>query len=378
MKNKKLIVIGGGAAGIFGAITAKELQPDLSVIVLEKTSHLLNKVRVSGGGRCNTTHACFDPRQLVTFYPRGGKALLGPFHKFQPRDTIAWFEARGVELKVEEDGRMFPITDSSQTIIDCLLHEAEHLGVEIRTKQSVEAIKKEACFKLLIGTEWVECDYLLLTTGSSPLGYRFVKELGHTIADPVPSLFTFNVPTSPLLEIAGVSVEKASISLPGTAFVQTGPLLMTHWGFSGPAALKLSAWGARYLHDQKYHVDLKIDWLPDTAQPLEILKQLRNKSPQQTLASLNPFAFPKNLWKKLMEMGKIDPKKRMAELSNETLQELAHLLKGNQFKVEGKTTYKEEFVTCGGVHLDEVDFRTMESRICRVFILLARCWISTV
>lgn len=363
-KRYHLIGIGGGAAGIFAAIAAKEHNPDADVVVLEKTSHLLNKVRISGGGRCNVTHSCFDPKILVNNYPRGNKALLGPFTRFQPRDTIDWFANRGVETKTEEDGRMFPITDSSQTIIDCLLNEADRLGVEIRLKQHIERI--EPGFNIqLADNEVLECDNLLLATGSSPVGYNYAKQFGHMIVDPVPSLFTFNVPNSPLVDLSGVSVERATVSLPEANMQQTGPLLITHWGFSGPAALKLSAWGARWLHDQQYRVRLHIDWLPDLSKEkvLNQLKQNRDMNPNQQLGNSNLFALPRRLWERLLSITNIDLKKRNAEFSNDQLQKLTDTLKANAFEVQGKTTYKEEFVTSGGVKLDEVNFRTMESRL---------------
>lgn len=363
-KRYHLIIIGGGAAGIFAAIAAKEHYPDQEVLVLEKTSHLLNKVRISGGGRCNVTHSCFEPKILVGNYPRGNKALLGPFTRFQPRDTIEWFGSRGVDIKTEDDGRMFPTTDSSQTIIDCLLTEAGKLGVEIRLRQHIEKIESGFAITLSDG-QILESDRLLLATGSSPMGYQYAKNFGHSIVDPVPSLFTFNVPGSPLEELSGVSVERATVILPDAGMQQTGPLLITHWGFSGPAALKLSAWAARWLHDQQYRVVLHIDWLPEISkeETLAQLKSNRAKNPNQLLTNSNVFGLPKRLWEKLIAVATLDPKKRNGEFSNEQLQKLADALKASAFQVQGKTTYKEEFVTSGGVVLDEVNFRTMESRL---------------
>ncbi len=292
----ELIVIGGGAAGVFGAISAKEANPHREVVLLEKSAVLLAKVKVSGGGRCNVTHACFDPKLLVKNYPRGEKELLGPFHKFGPKETIEWFASRGVKLKTEKDGRMFPVTDSSETIISCLLNTAKKLGVEIRTRQKIENVEEFKGKKLL------------LATGSSPDGYRWAKAFGHTIQSPVPSLFTFNVPTSPLKELSGVVVANVEVSV--GPFSQTGPLLITHFGFSGPVIIKLSAWAARYLHEKNYNTDFTIYW---------------------------PEELPKSLLK---------------------IKDLPTV-----YRIEGKTTNKEEFVTCGGVTLKEVDFRTMESKI---------------
>ncbi|HUD01644.1 MAG TPA: NAD(P)/FAD-dependent oxidoreductase [Rhabdochlamydiaceae bacterium] len=353
-----LIVIGGGAAGIFAALAAKQAHPALSVLVLEKTAVLLSKVKVSGGGRCNVTHACFDPQQLVKNYPRGEKELLGPFHRFQPRDTIEWFESRGVKLKTESDGRMFPVTDSSSTIIDCLLSEARKLGVEIRQRQRVEKIEKGFIVHLK-DSPALNCTHLILATGSSPEGYASAESLGHTIQPPVPSLFTFNVPTSPLKELSGVSVEAATVDV--GPFTQTGPLLITHFGFSGPAILKLSAWGARFLHEKNYRTPFSINWIPKLSQEelFRQLFQLKEQSPQKTLLSLNPFYLPKNLWKELLANDKT-----LANLSKKELQDLSQKLHADIYQMDGKTTHKEEFVTCGGVTLKEVDFKTLQSKIC--------------
>ena len=353
-----VIVIGGGAAGIFAALAAKASHPDLSVLVLEKTAVLLSKVKVSGGGRCNVTHSCFDPQLLVKNYPRGEKELLGPFHRFQPRDTIEWFESRGVKLKTESDGRMFPVTDSSSTIIECLLSEARKLGVEIRLRQRVERVEKGFTVHLKDNPP-LTCNYLILASGSSPEGYSNAESLGHTIVSPVPSLFTFNVPTSPLKELSGISVDLATVEV--GPFTQVGPLLITHFGFSGPAILKLSAWGARFLHEKNYRTPFSINWIPKLSQEelFQKLLQLKEQSPQKTLLALNPFYFPKNLWKELLGIDKT-----LANLSKKELQELSQKLHADTYQMDGKTTHKEEFVTCGGVTLKEVDFKTLQSKIC--------------
>lgn len=358
-----LVVIGGGAAGIFAAIHAKMFSPNAKVIVLEKSGVLLSKVRVSGGGRCNVTHACFDPQLLVKNYPRGFKELLGPFQIFQPKDTVEWFESRGVALKTESDGRMFPVTDDSETIIQCLLSEAAKLGVEIFLRTRVENIlKADTHFELFLKEgKKIQTRCLLLATGSSPEGYAAAESLGHTIQKPVPSLFTFNVPTSPLKHLSGVSVENVLLKIAN--FVQQGPLLITHFGFSGPAALKLSAWGARYLHEKNYHVELLINWLPNLSQEeiFNILAQFKMQHPQKTFFSENLFALPKNLWKTFL-----DPfaDKRSHDIPHSQLRQLAEKLHCSHYKVEGKTTNKEEFVTCGGVTLKEINFKTMESKLC--------------
>jgi hypothetical protein len=344
MSSYDLIVIGGGAAGIFAALAAKNAHPQLSVLILEKTAVLLSKVKVSGGGRCNVTHACFDPKELVKNYPRGSKELLGPFHRFQPRDTIEWFETRNVFLKTESDGRMFPITDRSETIIECLLSEAKKLGIEIRVRTRVQTIRPGFVLELQEG-EVLQCKKLVLATGSSGEGHAWAEGLGHTIQKPVPSLFTFNVPTSPLKELSGIAFAPVKLEVEG--LTQTGPLLITHFGFSGPAALKLSAWAARPLFEKGYKAPLTINWLPSFSIE-EIIKQLKTGD--------NPFKFPKNLWKALS--GDLSSK------SNKQYQALAEKLHADVYAIDGKTTHKEEFVTCGGVTLKEVDFKTMQSKIC--------------
>ena len=344
------IVIGGGAAGVFGAISAATHSS--KVLLLEKSAVLLSKVRVSGGGRCNVTHSCFDPRQLASYYPRGSKELLGPFHRFQPRDTMEWFAARGVALKTEADGRIFPVNDDSETIIRALLAEAERVGVEIRLRQRVQAIvKQDDHFEITLKEgEPLRCRKLLLAMGSSAEGHVLAAQLGHTIQEPVPSLFTFNVPTSPLKELSGIAVEQVELQIGGTKLVQRGPLLITHFGFSGPAVLKLSAWGARTFFAQNYKAELLINWLPDLSEE-EIFEQLQqSKSPR-------PFNLPKNLLKELLGTPS-------QQRSKKELRALAHRLHRDPYQIDGKTTNKEEFVTCGGVTLKEVDFQTMQSKIC--------------
>jgi predicted Rossmann fold flavoprotein len=362
--NKQIIhvVIGGGAAGVFAAIRCKTINPLAQVILLEKTNQLLAKVRISGGGRCNVTHACFDPLKLTQNYPRGSKELIGPFHHFQPKDTVAWFEGHGVTLKTESDGRMFPITDSSETIIQCLLHQASVGGVEIRKQQRVESIqKKEHRFHIQLENEQITADSVLLATGSSSWGYSVAKELGHVIVEPVPSLFTFNVPTSPLLDLSGISVPQVIITLKDTNFRQEGPLLLTHWGFSGPAILKLSAWAARKLHDLAYKATLQINWVASANQQVlyQTLLQRKQENPLQTI----PPLLPSNLLVRLCTTLNIDPTAPLVKISNKSLAQLAAKLHCDPYAIEGKTTYKQEFVTAGGVDLKGVDFRTMESKI---------------
>ena len=358
-----LIVIGGGAAGIFAALAAKEAAPERRVAVFEKHAALLAKVRISGGGRCNVTHACFDPALLVKNYPRGGKELLGPFHRFQPKDTVQWFESRGVKLKTEADGRMFPVTDSSETIIQCLLSEAEKLGVPIYTQKRIEKISKKGDrFELELPDGPVLCKQLLLATGSSKEGYNWAASLGHTIQAPVPSLFTFNIPTSPLKECSGIVVDPVELKIAGTTLSQRGPLLVTHFGFSGPAVLKLSAWGARVLNEKEYKTDLIVNWTGDLSEE-EIFQKLlnwKNSFPQKNISSENLFQLPKNLWKFLVPLGD----KKLCDTSHQQLRTLAIKLSRDVYHIEGKTTHKEEFVTCGGITLKEVDFKTLQSKVC--------------
>ncbi len=351
-----VLVIGGGAAGFFAALSAKMAFPQTKVAILEKSAVLLSKVRISGGGRCNVTNACFDPILLSKNYPRGEKELLGPFHAFQPRDTMEWFQTRGVDLKIEADGRVFPVSNNSETIIQCLVEEAKKLGVEIFLKQRIEAIEKKpegfVIHRML-------AKKVILATGSSKDGHTWAQALGHSIVPGVPSLFTFNVPSSPLLELSGRSFEKVKISICDTAFSQEGPLLLTHFGFSGPAALKLSAWSARYLFEKNYQVKLKIDWLPEKASTYQELVLLKQKSPNRTLLAENPFHFPKKFWKVFLRHDKL-----LNDLSLKELEHLSERLHASIYQVEGKTTNKEEFVTCGGVCLKEVHFKKMESKLC--------------
>lgn len=349
-----IIIIGGGAAGYYGAITAASCSTK-RVLILEKTQKVLSKVRISGGGRCNVTHGCFEPKELVKHYPRGSKELLGPFTRFQPRDTIEWFEHQGVRLKIEEDGRVFPVTDSSETIINALTESAKSAGVELQLGVHVKKIDKG--FQLESDNGIYKAGKLLLATGSSPQGHQFATSLGHTVTPLVPSLFTFNTPSSPLLDLAGISVDKVCVRV--NDLTMEGPILLTHWGFSGPAVLKLSAWGARELHAQNYHTKLYIDWTSGMSKE-ELLQKIKSQPPQQIVSLDHLVSLPKNLAKRLLTL----PPKRYAELSKKDIDKLIEILQMNTYEIEGKTTYKQEFVTCGGVKLSEVNFKTMESKIC--------------
>jgi predicted Rossmann fold flavoprotein len=377
----KITVIGGGAAGFFSAITCAKTYPQARVTLLEAGRQVLAKVRISGGGRCNVTHACFDPGVLVQNYPRGGKALRGAFTRFQPRDTVDWFASHGVKLKTEADGRMFPITDDSETIVNCLIRAAEDAGVRIRTGDAVVSVKKLTgntaaeggwegavpgfTIELKSG-EILKCDRILLATGSNPSGFKWAKELGNTVEVPVPSLFTFNISDSRIKDLAGVSVPNAKVKLPGAKLEQSGPLLITHWGVSGPAVLKLSAWGARFLHDRHYRTSVLINWLPQYN--AEVLRQqllgVKSQLSHRLIVSSCPFPMPRRLWERLTSSIGIDEQKRWADLSNKTLDKLLLELVQGEYQISGKGAFKEEFVTCGGVNLKEVDFKTMESRRC--------------
>ena len=371
----KVIVIGGGAAGFFSAIACAEANPQLKVTLLEAGKEPLAKVRISGGGRCNVTHHCFEPARLIENYPRGGKALRGAFTRFQPQDTVQWYQSRGVKLKTEADGRMFPVTDSSQTIIDCLTTAANKAKVRLFTNTRVKTVKQfyddrqQSYFQIeLKNGKFLECDRLLIATGSNPLGYRWAKNLGHKIESPIPSLFTLNIRDGRLQGLAGVSVDQALVRL-GTGknkLEQMGALLITHWGVSGPAVLKLSAWSARFLYDLKYDANLQINWLPEHNQ--ETLKQELTKvkatSPQKKIVNYCPLALPKRLWQSLINYVGIKPDKVWSEIAKKELNKLVLEIVQGQYEVKGKGVFKEEFVTCGGVNLKEVNFKTMESKKC--------------
>jgi predicted Rossmann fold flavoprotein len=364
-----VIVVGGGPAGFFAAIRCAELDPRLKVLILEKAQQTLGKVIISGGGRCNVTHACFDPAQLVTYYPRGGMALRGAFTRFQPTDTVKWFAAHGVSLKTEADGRMFPVTDSSETIANCLRESAKEAGVVVWTGASLLDVKK-----MRVGGFWLEvrkdkevvnlqAGQVLLATGSDAKTREIIQSLGHSIEEPVPSLFTFNVKDARIDGLAGVSVENVTVRM--DALTQRGPLLITHWGLSGPAVLRLSAWGARELFAKKYRAALTVNWLGDVTfdKALEILQRNKDwkENARKKVAAHPAFSqIPVRLWKQLVQfIGD----KNWADISKVELRKLATELTAGEFMIKGKGQFKEEFVTCGGVRLDEVDFKSMQSRI---------------
>ena len=359
----KIAIIGGGAAGFFAAITCAETNPSCQVTIFERGKNVLEKVRVSGGGRCNVTHACFEARELVKYYPRGSRELLGPFMQFGPRDTVEWFERRGVLLKAESDGRMFPISDDSQTIVDCLTRAAHRAGVVVLTSTRVEKI--EAIHgKWRIGA--ATFDKIMVATGSNTTVWEWLKALGHTIVTPVPSLFTFNTKDTRLRELAGVSVPAARLSIPGTKLSAEGPLLVTHWGLSGPAVLRISAWGARDLQQLAYKFPLEINFLGEKKllEVAALLAAIKLENSKKIVYSNPAFNLPSRLWQRLVEASGIAAEKRWADLGKNDLQQLVAQLAGATFQITGKSTFKEEFVTAGGVLLKEVNFKTFESRFC--------------
>lgn len=384
MGKRSIVIAGGGAAGFFAAIACAEPDPDCAVTIYEATAHPLAKVKVSGGGRCNVTHACFDPRELVKRYPRGGRELLGAFHRWQPRDTVDWFAARGVALKIEEDGRMFPVTDDSQTIVDCLAGAARKAGVQVRLQTGIKEVGCAAFgalsaktnapepvrsnFRIMLTTgATVPADRLLLATGGTRgnAGFAIAAQLGHTIEPPVPSLFTFHVDDPRLRDLSGVSVPEAATAVRGTPLKERGPLLITHWGLSGPAVLKLSAWGARALHDCGYQFTLLVNWAPSfNSETLRAeFERARTAHSRKQLATWCPAGLPLRLWEKLLAAAGLKPDATWANLSGAGLRALAAQVGEGEFTVRGKSLFKEEFVTCGGVRLAEVDFKTMESRL---------------
>lgn len=368
MEQKHLVIAGGGAAGFFCAVNAARMNPALRVTILEKSNKLLSKVKVSGGGRCNTTHACFDIPELSRKYPRGQQFLKKTLHWFNPESTIEWFAERGVALKTEKDGRMFPVTDQSSTIVDCLLHEASRYGVEVRMQTELLSVSFGDQFVLqLSGGQTMTADFICIASGGYPKASMFdwLKALGHTIETPVPSLFTFNMPGNKVTTLMGVSVDHAIVKVQATKLSAEGPLLITHWGMSGPAILRLSAWGARQLADMNYSFTVQVNWIPSfTEQSLrDEWPRLREAYGSQKMSGRNPFALPARLWLYLLECSGINEEIRWSDLTSKDQNKLMKQLAAQEFAVNGKTTFKEEFVTCGGIKLSEIDPNTMESRV---------------
>lgn len=364
-----ILIVGGGAAGFFSAINIVERNPKLKVAILERGKEVLSKVRISGGGRCNVTHACFEPNELVKFYPRGEKELRGPFHQFCSGDTIEWFEKHGVELKIEDDGRMFPVSNSSQTIIDCFLNASNQLGITILTGQSVQSIfntegSEGNYWKIDTQSESFLAEKLILATGSNPKIWDLLHTFGHAIVTPVPSLFTFNIKDYRIKELPGIATQ-ATVKVKDTKLESTGPLLITHWGMSGPAILKLSAWGARILHDKNYQFTIEVNWLNEieSEEAEMLLKELKQEHAKKTVAKKSPFELQNRLWESLVLASGISNETKWADLSKIQLQNLANQLTKGLFQVNGKSTFKEEFVTAGGIDLKEINFKTMESKL---------------
>ena len=369
MKKNRLIVVGGGAAGFFCAINAARLSPTLEVVIVEKTSKLLSKVRVSGGGRCNVTHACFSIAEMIKKYPRGASFLKKAFHHFFTTDTIAWFKDRGVELKTESDGRMFPSSNSSQTIVDCLMQEANRYGVEILMNKEVKAVNKvNDGFELLFSNDTtLAANFLCIASGGYPKSTQFewLHRIGHTIEAPVPSLFTFNMPGNPINALMGISVERVQVKIMGSKLAEDGPLLITHWGMSGPAILKLSAWGARELAAKNWQFGMVVNWLPAyNEQTLKDKFQLiRFDIAAQKIINRNPFLLPQRLWEYLLQQSGVNENSRWADLPAKEQNKLIKNICAQEFSVNGKTTFKEEFVTSGGIALEEVEHASMQSQI---------------
>ena len=363
--NYDIIIVGGGAAGFFTAINIVENNAKLKVAILERGKTVLEKVRISGGGRCNVTHACFVPNDLVKFYPRGEKELRGPFHQFCSGDTIEWFEKHGVELKIEDDGRMFPTSDSSQTIIDCFLGLTHKLKIDVLTGQSVQSLfRGDQYWKVETNHDSFSCQKIVMTTGSNPKIWELLESMNHTIIPPVPSLFTFNIKDNRIKDLMGVSAF-ANVKIKGTKLEASGPLLITHWGMSGPGILRLSAWGAIILAEKKYQFVIEINWLNDVTfdQAMETLKELKQEHAKKVVSKKSPFDFPNRLWESLVLASAIDTETKWADLTKMQLTNLANQLTNGQFQVNGKSTFKEEFVTAGGIDLREINFKTMESKL---------------
>ena len=359
---KKVIIIGGGASGFFTAVNIDTKLYD--VTILEQNSDVLQKVKISGGGRCNVSHACFDPRELVQFYPRGNKELLSVFTKFQPGDTMNWYEEHGVALKIEDDNRIFPESNSSQSIIDCLVNECRKKNVIILTKQTVtEILPQENGYKIHTTDQNYSADYVVFSTGSSPKAFKILEKLGHQIIAPVPSLFTFNIKNEILKDLMGTSFQYVDIEIPKLNLEESGSLLITHWGLSGPAILKLSAWGARELAALKYQFEIIVNFIGTASEDaLEIFRNFKENEPKKSIGQAKIFDITNRFWQRILFVSGIDTTKQLANINNKEMQKIIENLCCCRMNVTGKSTFKEEFVTAGGVDLKEMDFKTMKSK----------------
>lgn len=366
MHNFDVIIVGGGASGFFTAINLAEQRPDLRIAILERSNEVLSKVKISGGGRCNVTHACFVPNVLAKYYPRGERELKGPFHTFCTGDVMQWFEDRGVALKIEDDGRIFPESDSSQTIIDCFLEEATQLQIKFIKQTIVQKIEKsENGWMIATSKDTFSCQQLVMATGSNIKVWDLLKTVGHSIVNPVPSLFTFNIKDERINDLMGVSAEMVSVKVKDTQLKATGPLLITHWGMSGPAILRLSAWGARELFDKNYQFQLVINWTNDYVfdEVLEELMQQKQQHPKKTIFKHPHYQLTHRLWQQLVKAAGISEGTIWADVPKKQLVQLTEQLTQAHFQVNGKSTFKDEFVTAGGIDLKEVNFKTMQSKL---------------
>ena len=365
---RKIAIIGGGAAGFFAAISAKNHHPKDEVVIYEKSSKLLAKVKISGGGRCNVTHACFENKELASKYPRGENYLRKAFEQFNAKDTIEWFKRRGILMKTYPDGCIFPLSNDSQTIINCFLDEANKLGIIIKMNTPIHKLEKlEKGFNLHAQNLIFKADKIIVTTGGQPKksSLNWLEELGHTIIEPVPSLFTFNMPKNPICELMGNVVEKATVKVEGTKLVGKGPLLVTHWGMSGPAILLLSAWGARILNEKNYQFSILVNWL-DELKEHELrfhIESVITNHGAKMIGNINPFPITNRLWHFLLTKAEINSEVRWKDLGKKNTNKLVNTLLNDRYEVSGKTTFKEEFVTAGGISLSEIDFKTMESKL---------------